>query len=137
MPGANGYQRRLKVDYKVWHDNITPNLAKTWHHFGISDQNLTSLAQYPKYLRSQFKIKAITEFYCSYKKEEKSIWALSNHDNLAYLAQYIKKCARLGLPSFHLYICRKLMYTHTRQEEGCLVLTDTQENWTLTSRYSA
>ena len=55
MPGANGYQRRLKVDYKVWHDNITPNLAKTWHHFGTSDQNLTSLAQYPKYLRTKFK----------------------------------------------------------------------------------
>ena len=30
-------------------------LAKTWHHFGISDQNLTSPAQYPKYLRTKFK----------------------------------------------------------------------------------
>ena len=30
-------------------------LAKTWHHFGISDQNLTSPAKYPKYLRTKFK----------------------------------------------------------------------------------
>ena len=30
-------------------------LAKTWHHFGISDQNLNSPAQYPKYLRTKFK----------------------------------------------------------------------------------